>query len=125
LDHILTTGKEFRIGWLLFLLSSRLSSSGYGYDLRRELDLRGLVLDPAVMYRTLREMEDRTLIASRWMRSKEGPRRRVYDVTAAGEAELARIASSIEAAREAHDAFLSAYQEHRGEEGRASAGDPA
>jgi DNA-binding PadR family transcriptional regulator len=109
LDHILTTGKEFRIGWLLLLLDSGLSS-GYGYDLRRALGQRGLALDPAVMYRTLRDMEDRALIASRWMHSGQGPRRRVYDITTAGEAELARIARSVAQTRQAHDAFLAAYQ---------------
>lgn len=115
----MTTGKDFRIGWLLFLLSSQ-TSSGYGYDLRRELGLRGLSLDPAVMYRTLREMEDRALIASRWMHSEEGPRRRVYDITKAGEAELARIAGGLEEARDAHDAFLSAYAKHGGDKDKRS-----
>lgn len=106
----MTTGKEFRIGWLLLLLRSA-SSSGYGYDLRRELRLRGVALDPAVLYRSLREMESRALIASRWVHSEEGPRRRVYHITAAGETELARIASSLRASREAHDAFLAAYDD--------------
>ena len=104
----MTTGKEFRIGWLLFLLGSD-SSSGYGYDLRRELRLRGVALDPAVLYRSLREMESRGLIASQWVHSEEGPRRRVYSITPAGEAELAQIVSSLRASRDAHDAFLAAY----------------
>jgi len=116
----LTTGKELRIGWLLFLLGSS-SSSGYGYDLRRELRLRGVALDPAVLYRSLREMESRALIASRWVHSEEGPRRRVYSITAAGEAELARIASALRASRDAHDAFLAAYA-RRGRRGRGRAG---
>ena len=107
----MTTSKELRIGWLLFLLSSS-RSSGYGYDLRRELRLRGVALDPAVLYRSLREMESQGLIASRWVHSEEGPRRRVYSITAAGEAELARIAESVEQARDAHDEFLAAYREH-------------
>lgn len=106
----MTTGKEFRIGWLLLLLRSS-ASSGYGYDLRRELAVRGVALDPAVLYRSLREMESRTLIASRWVHSEEGPRRRVYSITAAGEAELARVASSLRASRDAHDAFLAAYDD--------------
>ena len=106
----MTTGKEFRIGWLLFLLRTS-ASSGYGYDLRRELRLRGVAMDPAVLYRSLREMESRKLIASHWVHSEEGPRRRVYSITAAGEAELARIAHAIKQARDAHDAFLSAYRE--------------
>lgn len=119
----MTTRKEFRIGWLLLLLSGSDNSSGYGYDLRRELELRGVSLDPAILYRSLREMESRALIVSRWMCSEEGPRRRVYDITAAGEAELARIAASVSAARDEHDAFLEAY---RGQGGaRASRRQPA
>ena len=106
----MTRGKDLRIGWLLFLLDS--GTSSYGYELRRELDLRGLSLDPAVLYRSLREMESNTLISSRWMRSGEGPRRRVYAITGAGKAELQRIATSVEAARDAHNGFLAAYHEH-------------
>ena len=105
----MTRGKDLRTGWLLFLLAS--SSCSYGYELRRELGLRGVSLDPAVLYRSLRDMESRALIASRWIRSGEGPRRRVYEITAAGRAELVRIAASVEEARNAHDAFLVAYHE--------------
>ena len=108
----MATHKDFRIGWLLLLLRS--STRGYGYELRRERGLRGVSLDPAVLYRSLREMESRTLIASHWVHSEEGPRRRVYSITAAGEAELARIAQAVQQARDAHDAFLSAYREHDG-----------
>ena len=106
----MTTGKEFRIGWLLLLLRGS-ASSGYGYDLRRELGERGVALDPAVLYRSLREMESRALIASRWVHSEEGPRRRVYSITAAGEAELARVAASLRDSRDAHDAFLATYDD--------------
>ena len=109
----MTKGKDLRIGWLLFLLDS--SSCSYGYELRRELDLRGLSLDPAVLYRSLRDMESRALIASRWIRSGEGPRRRVYEITAAGRAELVRIAASVEEARDAHNGFLAAYHAAGGE----------
>lgn len=104
----MTRGKDLRIGWLLFLLSGR--SCGYGYELRRELGLRGMSLDPAVMYRSLRDMESNALIGSRWMRSGEGPRRRVYEITAAGRAELVRIAAIVEETRDAHNAFLAAYR---------------
>ena len=54
-------------------------------------------------------MEKRALIVSHWVHSDEGPRRRVYSITAAGDAELARIAATIGEARDAHTAFLSAY----------------
>ena len=109
----MTRGKDLRVGWLLFLVGR--SSCGYGYDLRRELDLRGVSLDAAVLYRSLRDMESGGLISSRWVHSEEGPRRRVYEITASGEAELVRIVASIQAARDAHEAFLAAYRQGGGE----------
>ena len=108
----MTRGKDLRTGWLLFLLHS--SSCSYGYELRRELDLRGVSLDPAVLYRSLRDMESGGLITSRWIHSGAGPRRRVYEITGSGKAELVRIAASVKAARDAHDAFLAAYRKGAG-----------
>ncbi len=108
----MTTHKDLRIGWLLLLLRS--STRGYGYELRRELGLRGLSLDAAVLYRSLRDMESGGLIASSWMHSEEGPRRRVYTITAAGREELGRLAALIRDSREAQDAFLEVYRERRG-----------
>lgn len=101
--------KDIRTAWLLLLLSS---SCSYGYQLRRELGRRGLSLDTALMYRSLREMESSALITSRWIRSGEGPRRRMYDITAAGEAELSRAAASVREARDEYDAFLASYARH-------------
>lgn len=100
--------KDILTGWLLFLLSMR---SSYGYELRREFGLRGLSLDPALMYRTLRDMESNGLITSRWVGSGEGPRRRVYEITAAGQAELPRAVSNVREVRDEYDALLAAYHE--------------
>lgn len=107
----MSTHKNFRVGWLLLLL--RNSTRGYGYDLRRELSLRGMSLDAAVLYRSLRDMESAGLIASSWMHSEEGPRRRVYTLTTVGRAELGRVAGLVRDSRDAQDAFLAAYREHR------------
>lgn len=104
------TTKHFRTGWLLLLLRDR---SSYGYELRRELRERALQLDPAVMYRSLREMERDGLITSRWMRSDSGPRRRVYDISAAGRRELTRIADGVLAARDEQNTFLTANGDRR------------
>jgi PadR family transcriptional regulator PadR len=100
--------KEFRTGWLLLLLSD---NPGYGYDLRRAMDERALELDRAVLYRSLRSMEHSGLIASRWARSRAGPRRRVYDITEAGLEELARIAARVAVARNEHNDFLLAFEQ--------------
>lgn len=98
--------KDLRTAWLLLLLRN---GANYGYELRRELNLRTMRLDPAVMYRSLRDMEQAGLISSHWMRSDTGPQRRVYDITDAGRDELARVAATITAARDVQTAFLDAY----------------
>jgi PadR family transcriptional regulator PadR len=103
--------KDFRTGWLLLLIRG---GPGHGYELRHELRERALEVDRAVMYRTLREMEQSGLICSRWASSKAGPRRRIYDITEAGLDELGRIAVKVEGARDAHDAFLAAYRRRDG-----------
>ncbi|MEA2220214.1 MAG: PadR family transcriptional regulator, regulatory protein PadR [Solirubrobacteraceae bacterium] len=99
--------KDSRTGWLLLLIRA---GPGHGYELRHALRDRALEVDRAVMYRSLREMEQMGWISSRWASSRAGPRRRVYDITATGLQELDRIAREIELARDAHDAFLQAYR---------------
>lgn len=99
--------KDFRTAWLLLLLRD---GSSYGYELRRELELRAMELDPAVMYRSLRDMERTGLIASRWVASTSGPKRRVYHMTHAGHGELMRIAAAIRGTRDAQSAFLVAFE---------------
>ena len=99
--------KDFRTAWLLLLLRDGWS---YGYELRRALAERDLRLDPAVLYRSLREMERAGFIASSWVTSGEGPKRRVYDLTPAGHDELARIAGAVVRARDAQNEFLDAYE---------------
>ena len=99
--------KDLRTAWLLLLLRD---GASYGYELRRELAAREMKLDPAVMYRSLREMEQQGLISSHWMRSDTGPKRRVYDITDAGLAELAQVAATIAAAREEQTTFLTAFE---------------
>ena len=98
--------KDFRTAWLLLLLRD---GSSYGYELRRELTAREMHVDPAVMYRTLRDMERGGLISSRWMASENGPKRRVYDLTPVGRKELARIAETIEQERNIQSEFLTAF----------------
>jgi len=104
-DHTVMQ-KDFRTAWLLLLLRD---GSSYGYELRRALGERAMRLDAAVMYRSLRNMESAGLISSRWVTSETGPRRRVYDISAAGLEELARIAASVERSRDVQNEFLHAY----------------
>lgn len=102
--------KDFRTAWLLLLLRD---GPSYGYELRRELTAREMHVDPAVMYRTLRDMERGGLISSRWMASENGPKRRVYDLTATGRKELVRIAGTIEQERNVQSEFLAAFEQDK------------
>ncbi len=106
--------KDFRTAWLLLLLRD---GSSYGYELRRELGVRALELNAAVLYRTLRSMECDNLISSRWVHSEAGPARRMYDLTEEGHRELRRIADTVGSTRDAHSAFLAVYEQSAGRTG--------
>lgn len=108
--------KDLRTAWLLLMIRD---GASYGYELRRELALRASHLDPAVMYRSLRDMERDSLIRSRWMESQAGPRRRVYEITPAGRRELVQIAGAIAGARDAHNAFLNELEQRDGSQSSA------
>ncbi len=73
---------------LLVLLREQ---TGYGYGLIEDLARFGF--DPAqlnvsTLYRSLRKMEQEGLVRSKWEAGGQGPRRRVYEITATGEQEL-------------------------------------
>jgi len=73
---------------LLILLKENKS---YGYNLMSELHQFGFdekSLNISVIYRNLRSMEKRNLIVSSWAESDQGPRKRVYEITADGEQDL-------------------------------------
>lgn len=59
--------------------------SAYGYELAQRLDEAGLgSYNKGSIYRYLRQMEDSGLVSSSWDTSKDGPARRIYDLTDAG-----------------------------------------
>lgn len=102
--------RELLVGWLLLQLDA---GATYGYDLRREFDARGLSLDPAVMYRMLRRLEDDKWVQSRWLSPAAGPRRRFYRLTTRGRRKLDEIAVLIAAIRDLHDRYLREYEQAR------------
>lgn len=99
--------RELLAGWLLLQLDA---GATYGYDLRRALDARGLSLDPAVMYRMLRRLEDDKWVQSRWLSAAAGPPRRFYRLTTRGRRNLDEIARLIAAIRDLHDRYLREYE---------------
>jgi PadR family transcriptional regulator PadR len=84
--------------------------SSYGYDLMKALTTFGFImLNPGPLYRVLRQMEKEGLVSSRWDTSGQGPARRLYTITEAGEAYLRLWAHSLEQFHALTDRLLRAY----------------
>ncbi len=86
----------------------------HGYNLLDGLADFGFdpqTLDPSVVYRMLREMEAQGLVVSSWDADSLGPQRRVYRLTAAGEAALHDWIESLRRTRAEIDALLQAYEQ--------------
>lgn len=103
--------RELLTAWLLLLLGRQAT---HGYELRRTLEARGLLADPAGMYRVLRKLEDEGRAASFWGQSVAGPPRRLYKLTAKGLRDLNELAGAIRLTRDFHAEFLQAHEAYRG-----------
>ncbi len=89
--------KRFLEPRLLYLIKLR---PGYGYQLTEDignLPFPGPMPDSASVYRMLRELERGGLVRSEWEHGEAGPPKRVYRLTAQGEA---RLAAWVEAFKE-------------------------
>lgn len=86
----------------------------HGYTLLEQLPEFGMTgFDSSVVYRALRGMEERDWVASTWDEERtQGPPRRVYHLTAAGDEALSLWASDLHQTRERIDRVLSAYERH-------------
>ncbi len=81
----------------------------HGYELHQDLYARGLVVQPATIYRRLRTFEQQRWLRSRWSEPIGGPRRHIYQLTSQGRAALRELSSSIAATRDAYSAFAQAH----------------
>ena len=84
----------------LLLLALGRQDRSYGYELAEAVRGYGLNIDMAAVYRELRNMELRDLLTSEWEPSSNGPDRRVYLVTAAGQIAQAEAISQLRQARD-------------------------
>ena len=83
----------------------------HGYELMdRTLQLGFEAINPGTLYRTLRKLEEDGLCNSQWETAFSGPARRMYSITAAGEAYLDLWVKSLEQYRQNMDAFFDAYK---------------
>ncbi len=93
-----------------FLLLSLRGWNLHGYKLIQQLMSFGFTsVDQGNVYRTLRQLEKDNLITSQWDTSAEGPARRIYSLTEAGEQYLTMWASSLEQYQNMLDSFFSMY----------------
>jgi PadR family transcriptional regulator, regulatory protein PadR len=84
--------------------------SSYGYQLmERMVDLGYETVNPGTLYRTLRKMEKDGFCESKWETASAGPARRMYSITAVGEAYLDLWVKSLEHFQRSMDAFFQAY----------------
>ncbi|NOX44504.1 MAG: PadR family transcriptional regulator [Caldiserica bacterium] len=97
--------------WLLLALAR---GPAHGYQLLDELVGAGLPVDPGILYRTLRALEEEGAVVSAWDTGGGGPARRVYRLTDHGRELLAAWARYLEGLRERLGKFLRAYRELEG-----------
>lgn len=97
--------------WLMAVLLLQLRElNSYGYDLLEKAAAFGFAaLNPGTLYRVLRQMEKEGLVNSDWDTTGQGPARRVYSITDAGEAYLKLWAGSLEQYRRTMDLFFNLY----------------
>ena len=86
----------------------------HGYTFLEQLGEFGLdQLNPSVVYRALRDMEERELVSSTWDKVEtQGPPRRVYQITALGDEMLTLWAKDLEETKRRIDYLLVAYARH-------------
>lgn len=85
---------------------------GYGYSLMSGLQEFGFEagqMDISNLYRALRDLEEAQLVSSAWDENSLGPKRRVYTITAQGEARLTDWMQCLRQRRRQIEALETAY----------------
>jgi len=84
--------------------------SSYGYDLMERMAAFGFAaMNPGSLYRVLRQLAKDGMVSSAWDTSGQGPARRMYAITEAGEAYLKLWASGIDQYRTMMNTFFRLY----------------
>ena len=96
---------------LLLLLHQ---GAAHGYTLMEQLAEYGIEgMNPSAVYRALRDMEDRGWVASTWdEEDTQGPPRRVYRLTATGNAALNASMHDLREARQMIGQLVGVYEQH-------------
>jgi poly-beta-hydroxybutyrate-responsive repressor len=91
----------------------------HGYTLIEDLRDEGIVdesVDPGVVYRYLREMEEDGLLVSEWDTEGPGVPRKVYRLTSTGEEFAQGCAANLKRTRQRLERILALYTEQFPEE---------
>jgi PadR family transcriptional regulator len=100
--------RNLLVPYLLLALSAY---RAHGYLLQQYLRGLGFFgVDTTTIYRNLRQLEKQGLVTSSWDTGEEGPARRVYSLTEAGEAFLQSWAGALDQYRTFLDQFFSMYR---------------
>jgi DNA-binding PadR family transcriptional regulator len=97
---------------LLVLLHQQ--GESHGYSLLNGLEQFGfnsMRIDPSLVYRSLREMEEFGLVTSTWSEDQsQGPQRRDYQITPDGEAYLAEWVKDLKRTQVEITTLITAYE---------------
>jgi len=91
----------------------------HGYDLIQRLEAFGFEtgsLNPGLVYRALREMEQEGYVTSDWQEESLGPPRRVYRLTRQGDEVLCQWVNELGESQKAIGRFIDAYKIHMEED---------
>lgn len=84
--------------------------NSYGYELLEKIAAFGLAaINRGTFYRTLRQMEKDGMVHSSWDTSEDGPARRIYAITDAGEAYLKYWVDSLNYYQKMTEMFFHLY----------------
>jgi poly-beta-hydroxybutyrate-responsive repressor len=86
----------------------------HGYSLLDGLDEFGFgALDPSMVYRILRDMEELEWVTSTWDEQlTQGPPRRIYQLSTRGNEVLAQWVKELEQSKSRIELFLRVYEQH-------------
>lgn len=100
-----------------FVLLLLAEGPSHGYELAgslKDFAPEGLNVEPSILYRMLRQMEEEGLATSSLNDSGTGPARKVYELTSEGREALDLWASSLEGTARMLDSFKERYERARG-----------
>lgn len=89
------------------------TGSAHGYEMLERLKVFGFNnIDPSLIYRALRNMEEEGLVVSTWDKKEtQGPPRRVYSLTSEGSQALKIYIDDLKTSRDRIEQLIKAYEQ--------------